>query len=238
MTNDGYSKQSLINISSKPAERESCKICNKFVYFHQPILLCTSCCKVFHGICLKISNDLVFIYQQILWYCYDCRDSNHIHRIFCESCFSEIEIDKERFNICQQCRKPAHTICLKDKVCISCSPSIDNSLHFDYDLKNLESEKFFDNLPIFSPFEYYEKNLIDFIPEADYLNDSMQQCSLILNSCRYFKLDDFKDLNQHKSYSSFIGLNIDGVRTNFDKLKILFLFTCYSKILIKRQSMF
>ena len=40
MAYDGYSKQSLTSIASKPSERESCRICKKFVYFHQPILLC------------------------------------------------------------------------------------------------------------------------------------------------------------------------------------------------------
>ena len=77
MAYDGYSKQSLTSIASKPSERESCRICKKFVYFHQPILLCTSCCKVFHGICLKMSNVDVFVFQQILWYCPDCRSRDN-----------------------------------------------------------------------------------------------------------------------------------------------------------------
>ena len=221
MANDGYSKQSLTSINSKPSERESCKICNKFVYFHQPILLCTSCCKVFHGICLKISNDDVFVYQQILWYCPDCRSSDN-NRTFCESCFAEINIYSEKFKLCRQCHKPVHTFCLIDSVCISCNPIGDKStINLDKELKLTESDKFFDNQPIFSPFSYYEKNIVDFIPEADDLNDSIQQCNLILNSCRYIKTDDMNVMNEHSCFPSFIGLNIDGIRTNFDKLKIL-----------------
>ena len=218
---DGYSKQSLTSVASKPSERESCKICKKFVYFHQPILLCTSCCKVFHGICLKISNDDVFVFQQILWYCPDCRSRDNYQGIFCESCFAEIDINREKLNICQLCRKPVHAFCLTDNLCISCSPASDSSLKsFTQELEIAECDKFFDNQPIFSPFEYYEKNIVDFIPEADYLNDSIQQCSLLLNTCKYLKMDDLIGTNQHNCFPSFIGLNVDGIRTNFDKLKI------------------
>ena len=221
MAYDGYSKQSLTSIASKPSERESCKICKKFVYFHQPILLCTSSCKVFHGICLKMSNDDVFVFQQILWYCPDCRSRDNNESIHCESCFAEIDVYIEKFKICQQCRKVVHIFCFIDNVCISCSPSSDESFNFNLELKIAESDKFFDNQPIFSPFEYYEKSIVDFIREVDHLNDSIQQCNVILNSCRYVKFDDFNVRNEESCFPSIIGLNIDGIRTNFDKLKIM-----------------
>lgn len=221
MTNDGYCKNSPLSISSRPSERESCKICNKFVYFHQPILVCTSCCKVFHGICLKISNDRVFILQQILWNCDDCCNAHDITRKFlCKSCSIEIDIQHESFNLCQHCRMPVHLTCLDDKLCAECRPTDSSSVDIDkhYDKQTSHADKFFDDLPIFNPFEFYEKSIIDFIPEAESLNESMQKCSIILNSCRYSKLESCSDLSQ--SNSSFIGLNIDGVRTNFDKFKI------------------
>ena len=221
MTNDGYSKPSFLSISSRPSERESCKICKKFVYFHQPILLCTSCCKVFHGICLKLSNDQVFIYQQILWNCAECYDSN-VHRFFCDSCFLGIDIQLESFNICIQCRKPAHLSCLEDKVCSPCNLLTNRSVNLETECDNTddETDTYFEGLPVFSPFDFYEKRVVDFIPEAESLNDSMQKCNFILNSCRYLKLDKCAAANQCK-LSSFVGLNIDGVRTNFDKFRVL-----------------
>ena len=42
-----------------------------------------------------------------------------------------------------------------------------------------------------------------------------------MNSCRYVKFDDFNVRNEESCFPSIIGLNIDGIRTNFDKLKIL-----------------
>ena len=65
MSQDGYSNRPHLNISSKPADRECCKICNKFIYFHQPVLFCSCCLKVFHGTCLRLSNSNVFVLQQI-----------------------------------------------------------------------------------------------------------------------------------------------------------------------------
>ena len=178
MTNDGYSKQSLISISSRPAERESCTICKKFVYFHQPILLCTSCCKVFHGICLKYPNELVFNLQQILWRCSDCFDSKE-HRVFCEFCFADIDIHGEKSNLCRLCHKPVHSLCMSDEVCMSCSSLEGNSINLETvsTIDDIETDRYFNELPVFSPFEFYEKNVVDFIPEAEYLNDSLQRCS-------------------------------------------------------------
>ena len=222
MTNDGYCNQPRLSVSGKPAERESCKICHKFIYFHQPILLCKSCCKVFHGTCLKLSNDQVFIYQQISWHCINCFDNNK-HMISCESCFKEFDFQNDKFSLCQQCRKPTHYECRIDSVCLSCKP-----FHFSQpnmrsrsNFENIEADNFFNNLPIFSPFEFYERNIVDFIPDADYLSDAMNQCSMILNSCSYLKTDECKKHDQQIFKASLVGLNIDGVRTNFDQFKII-----------------
>ena len=220
--NDGYSKQSLLSISSRPAERKSCKICKTFIYFHQPILLCTSCCNVFHGICLKYSNDLVFNLQLILWHCSDCFDSEN-HRLYCEYCFADIDIEREKFKLCRHCRKPVHMLCMRDEVCMKCCPLAENSLNIENvaNIDILEIDRYFNGLPIFNPFEFYERKIVDFIPDVDSLSDSIQNCSFLLNSCRYLKSEKSAVLSRDNiQYSSLIGLNIDGVRTNFDQFQV------------------
>ena len=55
-----------------PANRKRCKICEKFAYFHQPILLCCKCENVFHGTCLKLKNCIISDLQRTNWNCIGC----------------------------------------------------------------------------------------------------------------------------------------------------------------------
>ena len=225
MAYDGYSNKSLLSISGN---RESCKHCNKFVYFHQPILFCKKCRSVFHGTCLKLTNDLVFILQQINWICIEC--SNTLDRHYnCVSCKLEILIYYDKFNVCQLCRKLSHLQCLNDKVCDECFTYSDVISNFNcnmtvtspIDKQNLDQSNFYNSLPIFSPFEFYEKNIMEFIPDVDGLSEQLSDCSMILNSCCYLNQEDYKQIRNSDNFStSLVGVNIDGVRTNFDKFKI------------------
>ena len=224
MAYDGYSNKSLLSISGN---RESCKHCKKFIYFHQPILFCKKCRSVFHGTCLKLTNDIVFILQQINWTCCECCYTLDRH-YNCVSCKSEISIYFDKISVCQVCRKLSHLQCLNDKVCVECytysdvininSNMIENS---PIDKQNLDRSDFYNSLPFFSPFEFYEKNIMEFIPDVDGLSNQLNECSIILNSCRYIDQEDYKLIRHSDNFTtSLIGLNIDGVRTNFDNFKI------------------
>ena len=120
MTDDKTSTQPDPDIS-KPCNRKSCKMCSKFVYLHQPILCCFHCRDIFHGSCLKLSNDRVFILQQLAWSCPNCcPDKEFIYS--CETCFSVINIYKDKFVQCKQCDKIVHKVCLQSNLCLSCLP--------------------------------------------------------------------------------------------------------------------
>ena len=224
MSTDGYSKLTSLNISSKPADRESCKICKKFVYYHQPILFCNTCRKVYHGTCLKFSNDRVFVLQQINWNCEVCCVSNLIN-YQCETCFSIISLSVEKISICKRCRKLVHFQCLKNGLCLSCFViSVPNDLGTINSSKTEEvnNDLFFANQPYFCPFDFYERNLIDFLPDADNFSDQIQICNSVLKSCRYCTKSEITVSGEEENeYScSFVSLNIDGVRTNFSKFII------------------
>ena len=220
MAYDGYSNKSPLSISGN---RESCKHCNKFVYFHQPILFCKKCRSVFHGTCLKLTNDLVFILQQINWTCCECSSTLDMH-YNCVSCKLEILIYYDKFNVCQLCRKLSHLQCLDDKVCNECSTYSDVSSNLSCNMTEnspIDQSNFYNSLPIFSPFEFYEKNIMEFIPDVDGLSEQLSDCSMILNSCSYLNQVDYKQIRNSDNFStSLVGVNIDGVRTNFDKFKI------------------
>ena len=81
-----------------PAKRKCCKLCEKFVYLHQPILLCNKCENVFHGACLKLKNFIIFDLQRTTWNCNDCARDNNLK---CNSCCTSIFVSHEKFNICK-----------------------------------------------------------------------------------------------------------------------------------------
>ena len=228
MSEDGYSKNFPLNVSGTAAKRKSCKICNKYIYFHQPILLCKCCRHIFHGACLKLSNDTVFNMQQIAWNCKDCCNEHSI-KYHCVFCFSEIFISYEKITICKLCRKLAHINCLADEVCVICEPDKRPNLDLvktgklpdnlnNYDI-NVSTDEFFKNQPIFTPFQFFEKNILDCMPDADSLNEQTHLCSSVLNSCNYVSRELYLE-NTNDIPTDFVSVNIDGARTNFSKLEI------------------
>ena len=59
MTEGGsVSKLPLISLPNIQ-NRKRCFSCDKFVFLHQPVLLCGACKNVFHGKCIKLDNDKV-----------------------------------------------------------------------------------------------------------------------------------------------------------------------------------
>ena len=118
--NDRASRMTPPKISD-PANRKPCQICYKFLYFHQFILRCNKCKNVFHGSCLKLDNDSIFVLQQHVWYCKPC--SNDIDMRFnCMTCLMEIDVFNERITQCKQCFKMLHKKCKVSNICVSCMP--------------------------------------------------------------------------------------------------------------------
>ncbi len=132
------------------------------------------------------------------------------------------------FSICERCRNLVHNVCLTKKYCISCIPISNDQLFTDLKCSRLDKlyleydcDTLFNDQPIFSPFEFYEKNIIDYLPDVDALSSNLQICSTILNSCNYYKTVNFDNFLNTSNMNALIGLNIDGVRSNFDQFKIL-----------------
>ena len=199
---------------SDPANRKPCQICHKFLYFHQFILRCNKCKNVFHGSCLKLDNDSIFVLQQHVWYCKPC--SNDIDMRFnCMTCLMEIDVFNERITQCKQCFKMLHKKCKVSNICVSCMPlpllDLNDSTNVDY----IEND-FYAEQPFFAPFEYFCNEIVDFVPDVDSLSENLQNCSEILRQCDYYKIDEFVDEFKNSLGLSLIGLNIDGFRSNFD----------------------
>ncbi len=124
MLDDSRGSSSLLDIS-KPSNRKCCKICKKFVYYHQRVFLCGVCKDVFHGTCLKLNNVKVFILQQISWKCIFCCFNGIDESIFqlsCQTCWCNVDVYNENFVQCKQCNAVVHASCIVSKLCMSCLP--------------------------------------------------------------------------------------------------------------------
>ena len=201
---------------SVPADRKRCFVCVKFVYFHQPILCCSKCRNVFHGTCLKFANHKTFILQQIKWFCKKCCDFD-CNEYCCVTCFTQIDLLTDNIAQCKQCFKIIHKNCITANVCSSCLPvSISD---FNYSpVMNIDND-FYASQPYFSPFQFYCHEVLNFVPNAEVLSDNLQQCSELLNSCKYYSPNEFKSLKYCNSLS-FVSLNVDGFKSNFDTFLI------------------
>ena len=180
---------------------------------------CNGCKEVFHGPCLKFNNNTVFILQQFIWYCRTCINTA-CPDYKCETCFELIDIYRDKITQCKQCFKLLHGTCVQSNVCVSCLPlpllDINSNLFDSND--NIECD-FYSQQPYFAPFEFYRNNFVDFYPDADSLNDELQGCSELLMNCKYLSYSEFSSIVKDP-YLAFFGLNIVGVRSNFDSFMI------------------
>ena len=85
-----------------PKNRKHCELCDKTVYLHQPLLFCSQCNKVFHGKCLRLKKSLVYILQQLEWFCLSCSSHNNIT---CNTCSFPILVTDELLDLCKNCCK-------------------------------------------------------------------------------------------------------------------------------------
>ena len=44
-------------------ERETCPLCSKFIYKHQPVVVCSTDGNIYHGNCLGFCKDTCFHIQ-------------------------------------------------------------------------------------------------------------------------------------------------------------------------------
>ena len=121
MSDDSTGSLNFSNLS-RPCNRKSCTICNKFIYFHQPILCCKVCHGIAHGCCLGLSNLKVFILQQFAWICNSCAINSHCVQLTCETCWTKIDIYLENFIQCKTCYLLVHKCCdINFGQCFKCS---------------------------------------------------------------------------------------------------------------------
>ena len=210
-----------------PANRKSCKICDKFIYFHQPILLCGKCENVFHGACLNLKNSIIFDLQRTNWNWNDCAVDNNLK---CNSCCTSIFVTRVKFHICKNCDLPAHETCSFAKSCLKCVPEfvpdINDKQNIRYMTDNSISiidRDYYDNLPIFNPFGEIDGKMSHHLTEGDEVFENFELNSKVLESCSYYSLTQLsqkiRSLDQRQKFT-LLGLNIDGFRSNFDKFRI------------------
>lgn len=209
---DNVAQNQLIPSISLPSNRKRCSVCEKFIFFHQPLLCCSRCRNVYHGTCLKLANDKIFILQQFPWCCISCNDLESL-TYNCETCFAKIDVYADTIAQCKQCFKMLHKSCIKSNVCLSCLPI---PIEFNYPAIEYVNNDFYADQPYFTPFEFHHNEITNFVPDAEILSDNLQCCSDILNSCEYYNCDEFRALDHSCTNLTFISLNIDGFRSNFN----------------------
>ena len=211
MTKDSARTQVITPFPSLEC-RKSCTVCYKFVYFHQPILFCSVCRCVTHGLCKGIDNNKVFILQQFVWVCDNCSVS-HPNILYCETCWGEISIYTENFIQCKNCNLLVHKCCEISKFCFNCSPD-KNSATESTENDSVDTN-FYQSQPFFEPFKLLENCPDEFLPEPEFNSENIQSCSEILSSCNYYTVDDIKTVtnqSRFKMSSLLFSMNIDGVR--------------------------
>lgn len=220
MTENRLDILALIKACS-PSKRKSCKICNKFTYFHQPVLFCVSCLKIYHGKCLNFKNNDIFVLQQLNFSCPDCTTKDN--SIECVCCKVSVDVYNDKFIQCKNCYLLIHKHCSFHNCCLQCIPEFKPKAEVvDTYRSNIISE-YYNNLPVFCPFHVTENkqncNLID----TDEGSNDIQYASQVLRSCQYLDLQMFRNTYlSHMNKNSFVclSLNIDGFKTNFDKFAI------------------
>ena len=218
MVEDSTNLDQTIDIS-QPSNRKLCTVCSKFVYLHQPILCCYNCNLVFHGKCLRLLNEKVYLLQQFPWSCHSCSINRSANQFLsCKTCNDIIDIYTEKFVQCKQCFKLVHFCCIKSKLCKPCLPLKYSEKDLPDIKLNSVADDFYKQQPYFSPFNCYESEALNLLPEPDMLSDNLDNCGQILASCHYYTINEFKSLKQNAN--CFVSINIDGFKTNFKKFEI------------------
>ena len=211
------------NLTS-PVNRKCCKSCAKRIYLHQPILYCPDCNNIFHGKCLNLNNDKIHVLQQISWKCSECC-IKYNHTISCCNCNLQLNLSLHKFNLCKICYRIYHNHCLFKSKCVDCIPNFspvagsNSSIEMTVLNQSNMCDSYFNDLPYFSPFQYIDRPC-SILPEPDELSEQLQHTTQILQTCNYYNTQQFSDIISNNNGSIFIGWNIDGLRSNFDKFRL------------------
>ena len=146
----------------------------------------------------------------------------------CKICNHVIDFQNDRYNLCRNCNEICHSSCLFRNKCIDCIPEfVSNSKHIEVDIdilprlhNNRLTDYDYNDLPIFCPFNELNSPIFN-LPEPDDLSDTIHAASEILQTCKYYDISSFNETTTANNSSTLICWNIDGMRTNFDKVKIL-----------------
>ena len=136
------------------------------------------------------------------------------------SCSDIIDVHSENFVQCKQCFKLVHKHCITSSLCLRCLPINfrgEDSNRITNSTRLSIISDFYDQQPYFSPFQCYDSDVVNFLPEPDMLSDNLHECSQILSNCSYYNSTDFSKLTDDKF---LVSINIDGFKTNFDKFKV------------------
>ena len=180
-----------------------------------------------HGKCLNLINYDVYNLQQTNWFCNTCSANNNLK---CYACNLKITITNEKFEICKNCFLPVHKMCSFRKICINCIPDFKPKNNPAPDINYIPNHQYtildddyFNNLPIFNPFDDMSTNHTEGLTTGDEVYEKLEINSQILNSCKYYSLQQFVEvIKPFVKFNAFslIGLNIDGFKSNFDQFKI------------------
>ena len=226
-------------------EREMCGKCEKFIYIHDKILVCTLENKTYHAKCLKICNDVATELQQLPeWFCPLCMENAipffnccTIDQGFvnCNSCCKQISNSKHKIAHCTLCDATSHANCLINLVCSRCYNKINDNIKTNHE-RDL-CTKHFDP---FTDFDEDDDNGFYFDDDVDDTVNSTQIIKNILSNCKYHNPHELPLANLH--HTTFYFNNIDGFKTNFNEFlanrlnhKHNFDFYCFNETNVKEN---
>ena len=205
--------------------REKCGLCNKFIYTHDIILVCSFDHLPYHAKCLKIENDTALELQSYAdWFCPLCIEnilpihactSKKESSINCYCCNNLISNTRHHISNCSFCGNFCHFSCLRQPYlcCNYCYNVYSTDRNSAVVLNSL-----FDNIS-FNPYNEVDENEKNrfFDDEVDNYCDTIEIANKTLNSCKYYDLSEIP-------FSTFRGTsiyfnNIDGFQSNFDEFR-------------------
>ena len=136
---------------ANPLARERCGACDKYIYTHNIILVCTLENKPFHAKCLKINNDTALELQKNPdWFCPHCLkdiipfynySESAVVLDMCTVCDKCVSKGNNKVAHCSICNSLCHYECLVNLLCNECAIIVNPSTEVNL---NDNSEHYFD----------------------------------------------------------------------------------------------
>ena len=198
--------------------KENCGACQKYIYLHDKIVVCTLDNKPYHAKCLKIDNDTASEIQlSSNWYCPLCLANifPHFNEIAnlgfnkCKTCRKILSNSRHRTAQCSQCSEVCHLNCLDLGLCQHClHTSISGTTNTS---TPIICTKHFDPFTIDDKddHEYY------FDDEIDDTFNTVHIVKNVLTNCTYH--NSYSLPINKLSHSTFYFNNIDGFKSNFEE---------------------